>query len=457
MRARWLAGRGFGAAAVPLAMAAVLIGPGPAVAPGSAGLRVWAQPLGEGSAAGILDGGAAGSVCRDCFGVQRWGGPGWQPRHFRINPLSTPVPSSYVPSSVAATSPRNAWVVGGENTDFDYNPEEHTWIEHWDGSGWARQASPNPGACCQRVDGLSAVAATSPTSAWAVGSYYEYQGGCCTGPVSGLILRWDGTRWARVPDPYPGWLVAVAATSPGNAWAVGDYNNGYSGGDGHTVILHWDGTAWTRVPSPYSGPDSYLRGVAAASPGNAWAVGQHGNGPEARTLILHWDGTAWTRVPSPSPGPNSVLSDVVASSPTSAWAIGGFCSDIGCDHETSLIEHWDGTAWTVVSSPNPNSDRYLFAVAATSPTNAWAVGEFEYTSPDGILRTKTLTEHWDGTAWTAVPSPNPGPNSVLFAVAATSPTNAWAIGNFVTKRDGSYYNPALTEHWDGRSWTLVPS
>jgi hypothetical protein len=42
----------------------------------------------------------------------------------------------------------------------------------------------------------------------------------------------------------------------------------------------------------------------------------------------------------------------------------------------------------------------LSAVDATSATDAWAVGGYSSGSASG-----TLILHWDGTAWTQVPSP----------------------------------------------------
>jgi hypothetical protein len=164
MRARWLASGRFRSAVAPLVLAAVLLGLGPGVA--SAGeLRAWAQPAGQHSVARTLRGGAAGSLCRDCFVVQHWDGTTWQPQAFSINPRN-----SYDLGGVTATSPRNAWVVGSYTTDFGGNPMDHTWIEHWDGTEWTRQASPNPGSPYMNIQGLSAVAATSPANAWAVGS-----------------------------------------------------------------------------------------------------------------------------------------------------------------------------------------------------------------------------------------------------------------------------------------------
>jgi len=58
----------------------------------------------------------------------------------------------------------------------------------------------------------------------------------------------------------------------------------------------------------------------------------------------------------------------------------------------TLIERWNGTGWTRVSSPNPAGGSALIGVAATSATNAWAVGCTGNCA-------KTLILHWNGTAW----------------------------------------------------------
>jgi hypothetical protein len=90
----------------------------------------------------------------------------------------------------------------------------------------------------------------------------------------------------------------------------------------------------------------------------------------------------------------------------------------------------------------------LRGVVATSATNAWAVGSYRTAH-----RIKTLIEHWDGKAWTVQPSPNSScfhpspPTNELNGVAATSSTNAWAVG-FCGKPFSSA--KTLVEHWDGK-------
>ena len=122
--------------------------------------------------------------------------------------------------------------------------------------------------------------------------------------------------------------------------------------------------------------------------GNAWAVGVSGNGLGSfKTLIEKWNGRAWTRVSSPNEG--GPLLGVAAVSARSAWAVGCSACDSGLD-ETQIL-HWNGSAWTKVSGPALGQGRFLYAVAAVSASSAWAVG---VNGPS-----KTLIERWNGTAW----------------------------------------------------------
>jgi hypothetical protein len=116
----------------------------------------------------------------------------------------------------------------------------------------------------------------------------------------------------------------------------------------------------------------------------------------------------------------------------------------------TLVEHWDGTSWGIVASPNPSAGNSLLeAVTPVPHTNTlWAVGHFG--SPE-----QTLTEYWDGSIWSIVPSPNVGSGSNdLPGVAADSKREGWAVGAYV---DSSGVSHTLIEQWDGSSWSVVPS
>jgi hypothetical protein len=63
------------------------------------------------------------------------------------------------------------------------------------------------------------------------------------------------------------------------------------------------------VPSP--GDSSALKDVAAASKTNAWAVGWSVGTFGTSTVVLHWDGTAWKRQPSADPDQSVPLDNLL--------------------------------------------------------------------------------------------------------------------------------------------------
>ena len=258
--------------------------------------------------------------------------------------------------------------------------------------------------------------------------------------------------WTGVPPPSPGAseneLDGMRALGPCNVWAVGFYQN-VTNGQILSLAEHWNGTAWKVMSTP--SPDSdrnVLSAVGAATINDAWAVGQYFPSSTTNPLVLHWDGQQWTQTAAPHPGTDSVLEAVTATSAKDVWAVGGYIASSG---PKTLIEHWNGTKWSQVPSPNPAGpvgEIDLFGVAATSASNAWAVGTYSTGTTD-----KTLIEHWNGHAWTLVPSPNPAPRNSLLAVAATSAGNVWAVGTRTT----SATEQTLIVRWNGTAWKPVPS
>jgi hypothetical protein len=146
------------------------------------------------------------------------------------------------------------------------------------------------------------------------------------------------------------------------------------------MILHWNGSSWKQVTSPNPGSQgTFLYGVRATSASSAWAVGSAFNGTADKTLIVRWDGSAWTQVKSPNPGgatQNNDLSSVAVTSATDAWAAGEYDSGTGT---RTLALHWDGSAWTQVTTPNlggSSIDDSFTSVGASSANSVWAVGHY---------------------------------------------------------------------------------
>ena len=288
---------------------------------------------------------------------------------------------------------------------------------------------------------LYGVAATPGGDAWAVG----YSG---TNPdTKALTLYWNGSGWKPVPSPSPpgAMLRSVAATSLTNAWAVG------SSGDAantKTLILHRNGKTWRQMPST----PGTLSGVAATSPTNAWAVGST---KSFNTLILHWNGKTWQQIPSANPGIAqhvlNFLSGVAVSKKGTAWAVGNGTT-CGCGPGTSLIERWNGHRWGQVPTPTSGGDIDVNAVASLPSGRSWAVG----LSGGGDSPTSGVILQWTGTAWTRVPIADLGNvNGGLFGVAATSRSNAWAVGWDSAGGTLGGTPKILIMHWKGSTWTTL--
>jgi hypothetical protein len=192
----------------------------------------------------------------------------------------------------------------------------------------------------------------------------------------------------------------------------------------------------------------------ALSPTDAWAVGAtyDANSGRFHTLAEHWNGSTWTVVSTPNPGPlGQQLVAVAANSTSDVWAVGQFKINTSGVAAT-LTEHWNGSTWTAVPSPNVagTNSSGLDGVVANGKKNVMASGAFNCNT--GICQ--TLTERWNGTKWKIIPSPNVNSNSnPLNTITSNGANDVWALGDYYT---GTTFN-TLAEHWNGSAWSIVPS
>ena len=256
--------------------------------------------------------------------------------------------------------------------------------------------------------------------------------------------------WSEVPTP-PGSnsFYGTAAITAIDVWAVGSH---YDGIDDRPLAEHYDDGQWVTVPVPAPRTGSaYLRGVGGALGTDVWAAGYWITTSGAnKTLIEHYDGTSWTIVTSPNPpSVASYLSTVAVVATNDVWAAGHYLDNTGIYR--TLVEHWDGGSWVIVSSPNAgNGDNALNAIAAASSNNIWAVG---YQSSAPGTASSTLVLHFDGTSWTVVPSPNPGGlTSSLAGVVAMADGRIWAAGFYYDGTQGR----TLLLHGDTSGFETVP-
>jgi hypothetical protein len=221
-------------------------------------------------------------------------------------------------------------------------------------------------------------------------------------------------------------------------------------------------SGWSIVASPNATAGettNILNGTTCLSASDCWAVGMSSTGTVLRTLVEHWDGTSWAVVPSPNTSAthHNLLYGVACVSAADCWAVGGGWSDADGVFQT-LIERWDGTAWAIVTSPNNKASpsasattNIFFGVTCVSAADCWAVGGYD----PGPFR-QTLVARWDGIAWAIVTSPNSSTtqSNSLSGVTCVSASACWAVGSADT---GVSSSQTLIQRWDGTSWAIATS
>ena len=193
---------------------------------------------------------------------------------------------------------------------------------------------------------------------------------------------------------------------------------------------------------------STLQAVTAISPGDVWAVGGQAGirhqVPVTVPLIEHWNGTRWSIVPAPKAA-LGVLESVSATSASDVWAVGAGQQN----GQSTVALHFDGSSWKLVTVPTPpNTSGGLFGVKALSPADAWAVGE---SFPNAGGNGKILTDHWNGTSWQVVTAPpvgGPGALSALSSIDAAPRDGGVGRGLLGDGRR----RQSVVLHWTGTAW-----
>ena len=213
------------------------------------------------------------------------------------------------------------------------------------------------------------------------------------------------------------------------------------------------GWALQATPNPVGARNTFLAGVSCTAPTACVAVGYSISTSNAvTTLAEQWNGSAWSILSTPSPL-GSVISSLAAVACTSATA----CTAVGdsfnaANVKSTLDERWNGTTWSVQPTPDPagTSNSTLVGVACSVSTSCIAVGSYTKT-PSG--HPFTLAESWNGIAWSIVTTPNPPANrgASLLSVACSSGSACTAVGNWF---NSSNTEVTLAERWSGTAWSI---
>lgn len=361
-------------------------------------------------------------------------------------------------NTISGDGPDDIWVLGSNNNG------QQPLIEHWNGTSWDWDTLPlppesTPGTTAQ----FSGIRAFAPDNVWVAGMVD-------LAPVP--VGTGTGSSSGGGPQITPTPTVSNASILPGGNRTTHTPLTALSGGptNSRALLEHWDGQRWSIVPFinvyPSTWGSSQLNALAAIAPDNIWAVGFFENragiprtsqmlGP-LEPLVEHWNGTSWQNILDAAFPQRSIFNTIAASSADNIWISGSFTSagsGNGGNPGENILLHWNGQHWQHVSV-DPNA--YVSSISVLAANDVWAIGYGPANNPVGST---PIVEHWNGTAWSVMQTPDATPQQVLNAsvsfssIAAASTRNVWIVGSAWDGRS-IYYQ--VVEHWDGQQWHVLP-
>jgi hypothetical protein len=307
--------------------------------------------------------------------------------------------------------------------------------ERWNGTKWAVQATPTPLSGGRLGGTLAAgVDCTSAEACMAAGYSYTKT------KFSLLGEGWNGTKWTTQPLNKQPTIVlpsGISCTWAKDCMTVGER------GSGATLAEHWNGKKWSVLTTKKYG---VLFGVTCPASQNCTAAGTTSTG---KALAEHWNGKSWSVQSAATPDQITELF-AVGCHPASACVAVGVGGTSGGSSAAPVAEQLTGTKWSALSpvDPSPGDVADLYSVSCLSATNCTAVGD---AGNSAGTTDATLAEHWDGTSWTVETTPSPATFSSLFSVSCTSATHCVAVGADSATATGSVHT--LVEVWNGSTWT----
>jgi hypothetical protein len=152
------------------------------------------------------------------------------------------------------------------------------------------------------------------------------------------------------------------------------------------LVQSWNGTSWSLLATPtLTSYTNELDGISCTSASDCVAVGyaqpQSGTGPTTLTEV--WNGTSWSLVTSPDPGSAlNFLYGVSCAGSDDCTAVGYYNNGAGDD---TLVASWNGTVWTNVASPNLGAVNILNGVSCHDSDTCTSGGLYDLGGPDMTL------------------------------------------------------------------------
>jgi len=198
-------------------------------------------------------------------------------------------------------------------------------------------------------------------------------------------------------------------------------------------------------PNPSGATAASLSGVSCPAANECVAVGSASFPGGTRTLAERWNGTTWSILSTPNPAPAGDSLTAVSCPSVSVCVAVGSTGSNSDGTQYGLIERWNGSSWSATKiNPGEGGSAVFVAVSCVSASACTAVGNtYNCCDPEQF----TMAERWNGTSWSLQSTPEPDCGCSQFT--GVSCPNASVC-------TASSEGP-LAERWTGGSWIIGTS
>jgi hypothetical protein len=322
--------------------------------------------------------------------------------------------------------------------------------ESWNASSWAVQTAQAPKGALGTYP--EAVSCSSSTTCTATGHWLDEKG------ESHLFAEGlSGSSWSlqspATPETSSATLSGVSCPASNECYTAGWYVK-ISPREDLPLVERWNGSTWkilTTATLPAEDKEGAYSGISCPAIEHCVAVGTYYSKTQGiQPLVENLNGTKWTW--QTLPGGGLISAELAGVSCTSTSA----CTAVGHNHEhtkEALIARWNGTSWTLQSSPSPTGKPAeieagwaLTQVSCATATVCVTTGWYKATSSEAR---QLLGEVWNGTAWSLMP-PVPRAGAATNEITGLScPTEQKCFATGYTENSGKTETESLAEELEG--------
>jgi hypothetical protein len=272
-------------------------------------------------------------------------------------------------------------------------------VEQWNGTSWKITVVPSPSAGTGG-SAFTAVSCGSPSSCTAVGFYVDNS----INRIRSFAATWNGSKWRiDLPPIVTGGSELEAVSCVSTSWCMADGSQDSFGQGGRFLAEVWSGGHWSvtlKLSKQVTG--GTLTGISCTSTTDCLAIGEEGGGNPAAE---DWTGTAWTLQTVGTPETAASATSLSCTSGTACIAVGGQTPFQTGD--PAWAASFNGSSWTPMSAAPPGNTMIdtLTGVYCTSSSSCEAVGFENADLRDPV--DEALAESWNGTSWSIQSTPDP--------------------------------------------------